>query len=322
MPHEDKILYYAKNFDVNIINFIEQYPDEQSCKDHFKQVRESQGIICKSCGCEKHYWLKAKSQWQCSQCRFRTTLRSGTMMENSNLPFRTWYLAMAFMSFSKKGISAKELQRQLNHPRYRTVWTLMHRIRKAMGERDSLYNLEGMIEFDEGYFATETSKLDKQNLKRGRGSQKQTNVAVMAESTPLEDIETGKKSKHSRYFKMQVLTSHCSEEINELVKENFDEKSIVFSDKSTSYVDISEYVDVHVTEKSTKETTVKSLPWVHIAISNAKRTLLGIYHKIKGKYLQLYLDEFCYKLNRRYFGEGLFDRLAIAVADNYWYNRD
>ncbi|HIP36061.1 MAG TPA: IS1595 family transposase, partial [Crocinitomix sp.] len=41
--------------------------------------------------------------------------------------------------------------------------------------------------------------------------------------------------------------------------------------------------------------------WVHIAISNAKRTLLGIYHKIKGKYLQLYLDEFCYKLNRRYF---------------------
>jgi len=322
MPHEDKILYYRKNFDVNIINFIEQYPDEQSCKDHFRQVRESQGIICKSCGCEKHYWLKAKYQWQCSHCRFRTTLRSGTMMENSNLPLRTWYLAMAFMSFSKKGISAKELQRQLNHPRYRTVWTLMHRIRKAMGERDSLYNLEGMIEFDEGYFTTETSKRDIQNLKRGRGSQKQTNVVVMAESTPLEDVGTGKKSKHCRYFKMQVLTSHRSEEINEVVEDNFDEKCIVFSDKSTSYVDISEYVDVHVTEKSTKESTVKSLPWVHIAISNAKRTLLGIYHKIKGKYLQLYLDEFCYKLNRRYFGERLFDRLAIAVADNYWYNRD
>ncbi|MFN8134987.1 MAG: transposase, partial [Bacteroidales bacterium] len=69
-----------------------------------------------------------------------------------------------------------------------------------------------------------------------------------------------------------------------------------------------------------KETTTKTLPWVHIAISNAKRTLLGIYHKIKGKYLQLYLDEFCYKLNRRYFGERLFDRLTIAMTDNYWYN--
>ncbi len=47
-------------------------------------------------------------------------------------------------------------------------------------------------------------------------------------------------------------------------------------------------------EKSTKTT----LKWVHIIIANAKRTLLGIYHKIKGKYLQLYLDEFTYKLNR------------------------
>ena len=56
---------------------------------------------------------------------------------------------------------------------------------------------------------------------------------------------------------------------------------------------------------------------VHIA--NAKRTLLGIYHKIKGKYLQDYLDEFCHKLNRRYFGERLFDRLAIAITTPYWH---
>ena len=243
-------------------------------------------------------------------------------MENSNLPFRKWYLAMAFMSFSKKGISARELQRQLNHKRYEPVWFMMHRIRKAMGQRDSLYALEGMVEFDEGYFSTETSKKDKGNLKRGRGSQKQTNVAVMAESTPLEDLETGKGSKHCRYFKMKVLGSHLSEEINEVAAGSFDEKCIVFSDKSTSYVDISNYVDVHVSEKSTKETTAKSLPWVHIAISNAKRTLLGIHHKIKGKYLQLYLDEFCYKLNRRYFGDRLFDRLAVAMSNNYWYNSE
>ncbi len=72
-----------------------------------------------------------------------------------------------------------------------------------------------------------------------------------------------------------------------------------------------------ITEKSNKETTQTTLKWVHIAISNAKRTLLGIFHKIKGKYLQNYLDEFCYKLNRRYFGNKLFDRLILAVAENY-----
>jgi hypothetical protein len=307
---------------MNLIKFIKDFPNEKSCKEHFRRIREREGIVCRHCGCTKHYWLKTKYQWQCAECEFRTTLRSGTMMENAKLPMRKWFLAMAFMSFSKKGISAKELQKQLDHSRYESIWSMMHRIRKAMGQRDNIYMLDGMIEMDEGYFGTDTSKRDKQKLKRGRGSQKKSNVAVMAESTPLEDIETGKTGKHCRYFKMKVLKSHKSEDINALVEESIEEKSIVFSDKSTSYLDIADYVDVHITEKSSKETTVKTLPWVHIAISNAKRTLLGIYHKIKGKYLQLYLDEFCYKLNRRYFGNNLFDRLTIAVADNYWYNNE
>jgi hypothetical protein len=86
----------------------------------------------------------------------------------------------------------------------------------------------------------------------------------------------------------------------------------VFSDDSTSYVDIADYVELHISEKSSEETTKETLKWVHIAISNAKRNFIGTYHKIKAKYLQLYLNEFIYKLNRRYFGTRIFDRLVIA----------
>jgi len=303
---------------MNLINFINDFPDEKSCILHFKEVREKQGIVCKKCGGTKHYWLKAKNQWQCAECEFRTGIKSGTMMQYAKLPLRTWYLAMAFMTFSKKGISARELQRQLDHKRYEPIWSMMHKIRYAMGQRDDLYELAGMLEFDEGYFETETSAETRNNLKRGKGSQRQVNVAVMAESIPLEDIETGKASRQCRYFKMKVLDSYDSEEINNIVQNNINPKSIVFSDKSTSYVDITNFVDIHIMEKSTKDTTKKTLPWVHIAISNAKRNFLGIYHKINSKYLQLYLDEFCYKLNRRYFKDKLFDRLTIAVAGPHW----
>lgn len=303
---------------MNIIKFVEEFPTEKSCRDHFKAVREKEGIVCKKCKGTKHYWLKAKEMWQCSRCEFRTTLRSGTMMEGAKLPVRTWYLAMAFMSFSKKGISATELQKQLEHKRYESIWSMMHRIREAMSKRDSRYKLDGMIEFDEGFFHTETSDEEKKNLKRGKGSQQQKNVAVMAESTPLEDIDSGKKSSHVRYFKMKVLENHKSSDIDKTIQENLKDLSIIFSDRSRSYVNIEDWVEVHVQEKSSKETTTSMLKWVHIAISNAKRTLLGIYHKIKGKYLQNYLDEFCYKLNRRYFGEKLFDRLAIAVSTQNW----
>lgn len=92
---------------MNILHFIDQFPNEHSCRMHFKEVRDKEGVVCKKCSCMKHYWLKNKYQWQCSECNFRTTLRSGTMFENSNLPFRKWYLAIAFMSFSKKGLSEK-----------------------------------------------------------------------------------------------------------------------------------------------------------------------------------------------------------------------
>jgi len=117
---------------------------------------------------------------------------------------------------------------------------------------------------------------------------------------------------------MQVLDNHKADTVTELVEENFNESCIVFSDKSTSYVDISDHIEVHITAKSDKHTTKTTLRWVHIAISNAKRTLLGVFHKIKGKYLQSYLNEFCYKLNRRYFGNRIFDRLTLAVAQSYW----
>ena len=76
----------------------------------------------------------------------------------------------------------------------------------------------------------------------------------MAESTLLEDIETGKKEKQVRFFKAKVLEGHDGEEINETIKESIGNQSIVFTDKSTSYVDIADFVELHITEKSNKET--------------------------------------------------------------------
>ena len=106
-----------------------------------------------------------------------------------------------------------------------------------MGKRDALYQQERAIEFDQEYF--EKATCTKVKLKRGWGSQPQINVAVIAESTPLENIETGVKSGQCRYFKMIVLYDHKDEIINDVVEENFEEKSTVFPDKITSYVDIS-----------------------------------------------------------------------------------
>ena len=199
---------------MNILSFVEMFPDENSCKEHFRNQREQEGIKCKKCGCQKHYWLKAKYQWQCSECKFRTCLRSGTTFQHSKLPIRIWYLAMALMTMTKKGFSAKEMQKQLGHNRYQTIWRMMHKIREAMGNKEALYKLHGMIEFDEAYIKKETSK--NTELKRGKGSQGVQNVAVAGESTPLENIETGVQSKQYGYLKMKVVQGHKATDIDKI----------------------------------------------------------------------------------------------------------
>ena len=297
---------------MNIFSFSAHFDSEEACRLHFKQERDKVGVECHRCGHDNHYWIKARWSYECKKCRSRTSLRSGTIMQSSNLSFLVWYKTMFLMSATKKGFSAKEIQRHLGLKRYEPVWAMVHKLRKAMGKRDDRYTLEGMIEMDEGYFTVEATEMEQGKGKRGRGAAGKKNVAVMAESTPLEEVETGERSSQVRFFKAKVLESHTSEDIDKALRSSIGEKTIVFTDKSTSYVDIADYVELHISERSTKESTKETLKWVHIHISNAKRNLLGNYHKIKGKYLQLYLNEFTYKLNRRYFGDRLFDRVVIA----------
>lgn len=301
---------------MRLLDFNTHFPDENSCKLHFKTYRDKVGIVCNKCGCSDQNWLSTKWMYECRKCTYRTSLKKGTIMENSKLKFRTWYLIILFMSATKKGFSAAEIQRQLGKKRYEPIWRAMHKIRHAMGQRDDQYLLNDMIEFDDAFFEVATKESTSKRLLRGRGSQRQAKVAVAAESTILEDLKTNKVSYSCRYFKMKIAEGFQPELTNQIITGMINDDSILRTDKSTSYVNISDIVEIHQTEKSTKKTTNTSLKWTHIAISNAKRNFLGIYHKIKAIYLQSYLNEFAYKLNRRYFKNRLFDRVIIAMTNS------
>lgn len=303
---------------MNITDFINHFPDEESCEIYLKEHREKSGIRCKSCQrITKHYWFSGGKFFECSCCRRRSSLKSGTVMEKSKLPLHTWLLAFMLMAATKKGFSCLEFQRQLGLSRYDTAFRMMHKIRAFMGKRDSLYTLTDMVEYDECYVGVATKKQVKKKLKRGKGSQRKALVAVAAESFPLEDLNSGKSSRVCGYYKMEVLGKVDGEHVNQFIKKNADGDIVLFTDKNTAYVHIEDIVETHFTVVSGKDSTNDTLRWVHKAISNLKRKLLGINHMITYKYLQNYLNEFVYKLNRRYFGDRLFDRLIIAAIHPY-----
>ena len=147
-------------------------------------------------------------------------------------------MAITFITATKKGFSAAELQRQLGMKRYEPVFRMYHKLRKVMGQRDERYRLEDMVEYDEAFVGKATKAKVRSQLKRGRGSQKQSKVAVMAESTLLEDPESGKTDKSCRYFKMKKIKNLEAKTAQTLIKEYIDSHSVLQTDKSTTYSDL------------------------------------------------------------------------------------
>lgn len=90
---------------------------------------------------------------------------------------------MHLLTSTKKSFSAAELQQQLGHKNYNSIWAMLHKLRNAMRKRDSEYGICGTVELDEGFFSTETQDEEKDRpLKRGRGSQRKSKVLVMAQT--------------------------------------------------------------------------------------------------------------------------------------------
>ena len=305
---------------MKLVNFYKKYPTELSCRIAYKKMREQEGIFCRKCGGSKHYWKKNREQWECKKCSHRTTLRSGTVMQSSKLPFHYWFLAIHLLTATKKSFSAKEIQRQLGHKRYEPIWYMVQKLRCVMGIRDDDYMLEGQVEIDEGFFETVSITRDKtEALKRGRGSQRQTTVLVSAESVLNDDLIVSERystKKKVKFIKMKVIDSLKKVDITDNITDIVKKGSEISTDGSNSYNDLHEHYN-HLAKVVPKKEASKLLPWVHKAISNAKRLLLDVHHRIDDDFLQNYLNEFCFKFNRRYFN-CMFDRLLIASVSYRW----
>jgi len=309
--------------------FTKLFPDEASCIKHFRELKESRGIVCPHCGSTQLCWRDRSKSHDCKQCTYRITLRSGTIMESSHLPFYYWFYTMYLMVMFKKSVSAKEVQRQLGHKRYEPIWYMMQKIRTVMGARDNKYKLDGVVELDDAFFKTHSDKEKEDNTKSGRGSERQSTVLVMTKVVPQPDKpdDNSKKSKKHkkstalRYVKMEVISNSSSKQINKEVSNSLASLTTVKTDGWRGFYRLKEVISEHIQKVITPKEASNVLPWVHTMISNAKRNLLCTNHQIKDEYLQNYLNEFCYKTNRRYFGTNLFERLIAISVDDTWYGK-
>ena len=105
------------------------FSKEEFCIQILKEIKEQQGILCKNCGNKTHYWKNDKNKFECKDCNYRTSLKKGTIMENSNLPLQYWLSVIAYISATGDNISALKLQKALGHKRYEPILRMVKKIR-------------------------------------------------------------------------------------------------------------------------------------------------------------------------------------------------
>ena len=240
---------------MNLFDFNDRFPNEKSCEVYLRNKREEEGIVCENCHEAKHYWFESMNLWKCANCGKRVNLRAGTMMERTHVPLRIWFEVIHLMTSTKKAFSALELQRQTKMEYYEPVWYMMQKIRITMGKRDAKYKLQGDIEIDDAFYETVDlpekdifgNKLNEDEpLKRGRGSQRQSKVLVMAESKPNPKQDNpNKKSRILGFAKMIVVDDLNGVGIDFEVRKAISPSSIVISDAYKGYSGLSGIVDEH-----------------------------------------------------------------------------
>ena len=161
-----------------------------------------------------------------------------------------------------------------------------------MAQRDEKYALSGIVEMDDGYVGGATH-----NGKRGRGTDKAKIVVA------LSKMENGA----ALFTRMHVVEDVAGGTLQQVVDETVAPGSKIECDGYRSYKNLSGV------ELDAKQYEPGDLHWLHKAISNLKAFLLGTYHG-RCTQLQSYLDEFCFRFNRRKTGDQIFLRLARAVA--------
>jgi transposase-like protein len=287
----------AKADEMSLIKFQKEFKTEEDCVSYLSSQKWKDGFQCPKCKHEKYYYMQKRRLFECQQCAHQTSVTAGTLMHKTKLPLQTWFWAMYLVVHDKRGKSALALSDVLE-VNYRTALRLLRKIREAMRAQDANYQLSGLVEMDDAYFGGRKAGTD------GRGTGK-VKVAIA--------LSTDEKGR-PRHLRMKVIEKVSIEEIHRVAVECIAKGSTILSDGHVSYKQLKNMGYQHISKNYYKEDKDEFLKWLHTVISNAKAFVEGTYHGLGSEYLQTYLNEFCYRFNRRFFAKELFGRLLNAAC--------
>jgi len=285
---------------------------EAEARDTFERVRWPNGPTCHRCGSVEVTKLAGDAHrvglYKCRGCNEQFSSTTGTILEQSHLPIRTWLMAFAILCSAKKGVSALQLQRQLELGSYRTAWHMCHRIRHAMSQEPLAGLLGaggGTVEVDETYVGGKPRHRQglapgPKHSRRGRGTKKTPVVALVerggrARSWPVKSVD--------------------SATLKDAIRKHVDPSARIVTDELNVYQGIgAEFEGGHETVNHSQKEYVRGdvhTNTIEGYFGLLKRGVMGSFHHVSAKHLHRYCDEFSFRWDRRSMDDA--ERTAEAI---------
>lgn len=285
----------------NFIEFIKQFPTNETCKEQLEQIRWNGMIVCPHCDSDRKYILQHDKGYQCKDCRKQYNVFTKTIFENTKIELRLWFITIYLVSNHKKGISSHQLARDMGLTQ-KTSWFMLNRVREALNSGQPFFvqpsqeNPVKTVEIDESYFGGRAANMH--NAKRkvfrlnGTGYVNKTMVFGMLE-----------RGGEVRNF---VVNSVMGPTLKPMIRDMIAPGMTIVTDNFGAYSGLNGDYSHQIVNHTAKEyvrgayhTNTLEGYW-----SLIKRGIYGIYHHASAKHMQRYCDEFTYRYNTRLQGEG------------------
>lgn len=280
----------------NLIEFMERFSNEEKCKNYLMEMKWKDGFACDKCG-HTHHWKKKDNPYVrvCKSCRHINSITANTLFHKLKFPLRKAFLILFEMSTTTKSCSSPVMARKLGINQ-KTAWLFMTKVRAAMSSGGT-HLLEGICEVDEILIG------GKQSGKRGRGAEGKKKASVLVE----KDSRGGIKRAYG--MKIENFTTG---ELRKILDRHVTKKAQISTDLWRSYTSLKQEWNITQSKSNPKE----NFQSIHRFIQQLKGWIRGIFHRIDNHYLQGYLDEFCFRLNRHLFRDTIFHTLADRMMSH------